>query len=322
MDRIAPATGLIDVEYLGRSRYIGCALLEDDLPAIIDPGPAVSLDGLERGLEEAGLGLGDLAAILLTHIHLDHAGATGSIVQRNPGIRVHVHERGARHLADPSRLLTSARRLYGEEMDRLWGEFLPVPEENLEPLSGGEVLQVAGRDMEVAYTPGHASHHVGYFDPTTRIAFVGDTAGIRIAGVNFVLPVTPPPDIDLEAWDESQRQIEAWHPERLFVTHFGPGDHAQAHLAEHRERLSRWADSVRRGLDGNETEARAIERFVGEVEEELARHLSPGQAELYRQGGAPEMSWHGLARYWRKRGVGVEPGPMGSAGAAARDPSY
>lgn len=318
MDRVADGTGLIDVEYLGGHRYIGCALLEDHRPAIIDPGPAVSLPSLERGLEEAGLGLGDLDAILLTHIHLDHAGATGTLVQRNPKLRVHVHERGAGHLADPSRLLSSARRLYGEEMDRLWGEFLAVPEENLRPLSGGEVLEVAGRDLEVAYTPGHAAHHVGYFDPTTRLAFVGDTAGVRIAGVNFVLPVTPPPDIDLEAWDESQRQIEAWHPERLFVTHFGPGDHAQAHLAEHRERLSRWADSVRRGLDGEESEDEAIARFLREVDEELDKHLTPEQAELYRQGGAPEMSWHGLARYWRKRGVGIEPGPMGAAGSRAR----
>ncbi len=205
-------TRIIDVEYLGKRQFIACALLEGNGPAIVDPGPTVSFAKLEEGLRRAGISIDDLETVLLTHIHLDHAGATGTIVQRNPRIEVCVHERGARHMIDPSRLLASAELLYGDQMDTMWGEFLAVPEDNVRVLSGGETLEVAGRRVEVAYTPGHASHHVSYLDTSTGTAFVGDTAGIRIANLPLVQPVTPPPDIDLEGWDESIQKIEAWMP--------------------------------------------------------------------------------------------------------------
>jgi len=292
-------TRTIDVEYLGSERYIACCLLQGDGPVIVDPGPAVSLGKLEAGLSQAGLELEDLAGILLTHIHLDHAGATGTIVARNPRAKVYVHARGARHMVSPERLLRSAERLYGDEMDALWGEFLAVPEANVVALEGGEALQVADRNVEVAYTPGHASHHVSYLDTSTGTAFVGDTTGIRIDGNPFVLPVTPPPDIDLEAWEDSLRKIEAWDPERLYVTHFGAAPGVAGHLEQFRERLEGWATTVQQGMQSNETEAACIASFTDEVVQQLRGSLPDETVPLYQQGGAPEMSWHGLARYWR-----------------------
>ena len=200
---------LIDVRHLGRERVIGCWEVDGIL---IDPGPTSSLENLIEAL-------GDQRprALLLTHIHLDHAGASGSIVRRWPDLRVYVHEIGARHLADPAKLLASAARLYGDQMDRLWGDVLPVPQENLRPLRGGE--EVLG--FRVAYTPGHASHHVSYLHPPTGRAFVGDTAAVRIPPSDFVLPPTPPPDIDLELWEDSIDSILDWQPDSLGLTHFG-----------------------------------------------------------------------------------------------------
>ena len=292
---------IIDVEYLGRQQFIACALLEGDGPAIIDPGPTVSLAKLEEGLGRAGISIDDLETVLLTHIHLDHAGATGTIVKRNPRIKVCVHERGARHMIDPSRLLASAELLYGDEMEAMWGDFLAVPQDNVVALSGGETLELAGRRMEVAYTPGHAAHHVSYLDTSTGTAFVGDTAGIRIANMPLVLPVTPPPDIDLEGWDESLRKIEAWTPERLFVTHFGPAEGVDDHLAEFRSGLHDWAQQVRNDLETGADQERSIDEFTDSVVELLEQGLPADHVALYQQGGAPEMSWLGLARYWRKK---------------------
>jgi glyoxylase-like metal-dependent hydrolase (beta-lactamase superfamily II) len=294
-------TQVIDVEYLGNEHYIACALLEGDAPVIVDPGPTVSLAKLEEGLSRHGLSLDDLAGVLLTHIHLDHAGAAGSIVKRNPRIDIYVHQRGARHMVDPRRLLNSAERLYGDRMDELWGEFLAVPADNVRALAGGETLRLAGRRLEVAYTPGHASHHVSYLDDTTGTAFVGDTAGIRIAGNPYVLPVTPPPDVDLEIWETSLRKIEAWDPKRLFVTHFGAAEGVEEHLQQFRRGLHEWATIVRDGLASNRTDEECVETFTAGVIAGLEERLPQETIPLYQQGGAPDMSWHGLARYWKKK---------------------
>jgi glyoxylase-like metal-dependent hydrolase (beta-lactamase superfamily II) len=296
-----PATRTLDIEYLGRKRYIACCLLEGNDPVIVDPGPTVSLPRLEAGLRAVGMALEDLAGVLLTHIHLDHAGAAGTIVAHNPRVRVYVHERGARHMIEPERLLRSAERLYGDQMDTLWGEFLAVPEGNVHALTGGETLTLAGRRIEVAYTPGHASHHVSYLDDSTGTAFVGDTTGIRIDGHPFVLPVTPPPDIDLAAWESSLRKIEAWRPRHLYLTHFGPAAGVPEHLEQFRSRLQQWASTVREGLASAHDDEARIEAFTAGVLDDLDARLPPEVGTLYRQGGAPDLSWHGLARYWRKK---------------------
>jgi glyoxylase-like metal-dependent hydrolase (beta-lactamase superfamily II) len=241
-----------------------------------------------------------LTAILLTHIHLDHAGATGTLVRENPRLRVYVHERGAPHMIKPVRLLESALRLYGDKMDFLWGEFLAVPEENIQALSGGERLAVCGRTLAVEYTPGHASHHVSYFDDASGIAFTGDTAGIRIANRPSIIPPTPPPDIDLDLWAESLQLIAGRKPGRLFLTHFGIAEPVEEHLARFTEQLHNWAGRVRASLQLEADDSERARRFASEVFEDLKRELPHSEAERYLKGAAPEMCWHGLARYWRR----------------------
>ena len=299
---IAANTTLIDVEYLGNPNIIAACLLEGEgNVAIVDPGPASAVDTLRNKLDQLGVGVKGLDSILLTHIHLDHAGATGTLVRENPRIRVYVHERGAPKMVDPTKLLDSARRLYGDQMDRLWGEFLPVPPENVCALAGGERLSLGGRQLEVAYTPGHASHHVSYFDAATGLAFVGDTAGIRIADGQTILPITPPPDIDVEAFSRSWEKIREWGPERLFITHFGPASRVHEHLEELRERLEEWSVAVHESLKQGESDAERAERFAQQVSAKLRQQLSERDASRYVRGAALDLCWSGLARYWRKR---------------------
>jgi glyoxylase-like metal-dependent hydrolase (beta-lactamase superfamily II) len=209
-------------------------------------------------------------------------------VRRWPDLEVYVHERGAPHLANPDRLLESARRLYGDDMDRLWGEFLAVPESQLRILTGGETL--FGGEFEVAYTPGHASHHVSYLHGDT--AFVGDVGGVRITTPSLTIPPTPPPDIDLEAWHESIQLVASWGPERLAMTHFGPSEDVGAQLAELGERLDDWAARVRE---------QDVETFIAGIREEIRGGAEPGTADAYEQAAAPQQLYAGLERYWRKR---------------------
>ena len=304
MENIAPKTTLLDVEYLGNPKVIAACLIEGEgSVALVDPGPTSALPTLRKKLDQLGLGVAGLDTILLTHIHLDHAGATGTLVRENPRIRVYVHERGAPHMVNPSRLLASAERLYGAEMDRLWGEFLPVPLPNIRTLTGGERVNIGGRELEVAYTPGHASHHVTYFDTPTGMAFVGDTSGIRIANGQTILPITPPPDIDLDGWARSWELIQARRPERLFLTHFGAAERVAEHLAELRERLEEWSAAVRDSLKNGENDAKRATQFAQQVTEKLKGRMSERDALRYAKGAALESCWYGLARYWRKRGA-------------------
>lgn len=302
MEEIAPKTTLIDVDYLGKPKVIAACLIESQgAAAIVDPGPSSAVATLRNKLEHLGLGVKGLDTILLTHIHLDHAGATGTLVKENPRIRVYVHERGATHMVDPTKLLNSAQRLYGDQMDRLWGEFLPVPAGNVFELAGGEQVSIGGRRLDVVYTPGHASHHVSYFESATGLAFVGDTAGIRIANGQTIFPITPPPDIDLEAWPQSWQKIRERKPERLFLTHFGPADRVLDHLEELRERLEEWSVAVHESLKEGTDDAECAARFTQQVAAKLKQHLSEQDTERYVRGAAVDLCWYGLARYWRKR---------------------
>ena len=277
-------TRLIDVMHLGRPRVIGAWLVGD---AVIDPGPTSCLDTLLQGLDGARP-----RALLLTHIHLDHAGASGSLVERWPDLEVYVHERGARHLVSPDRLLDSARQLYGEDMDRLWGDMVPVPEENIHVLGGGETL-LSG-EFEVAYTPGHASHHVSFLHDGT--AFVGDVGGVRIAGAPLTIPPSPPPDIDVEKWHGSIELIRGWKPRRLVMTHFGESDDVEHQLDKVERRLDDWAARARE---------QDLEAFVAGVREEIAEHVDADTAAAYEQAAPPEQLYAGLERYWRKRADAV-----------------
>ena len=300
---VSPADTIpIDVNFLGRPQAIAACLLRGASGlAVIDPGPESTLPALRAGLTAQGVSVSDLDAILLTHIHFDHAGATGTLVRENPRLAVYVHEKGAPHMADPAKLLSSAGRLYGDAMHRLYGEFIPVPQENLRILKGGEKISIGSRDLDVLYTPGHASHHVSYVDGVRGIAFVGDTAGIRISGQPFVMPVTPPPDINLETWQVSIGLIRSVQPGSLFVTHFGFAPDPANHLREHMTRLEWWAEVVRESLQGGADDAALSAQFVARVSEDMRSHLSEKEIFNYANTGGLGLSFLGLARYWRKR---------------------
>lgn len=297
--RIANGVTLVDVKYRGKPGYIAACVIDTGGGLVlVDPGPTVSLDAVRKGLDLLGADIGDVSAILLTHIHLDHAGGTGSLLRRNPAIQVYVHARGARHLADPTRLVESATRIYGDRMAELWGEVAPVPADRLTSLDGGEQVRLGQRLFRVAYTPGHAVHHVSYLDTTSGMAFVGDAAGLLLVGGRFALPVTPPPDIDLEAWRTSHQAIRKWKPARLFHTHFGPGDDPATHLDRHLGMLEDWAVRVRKSLDAPGSDAERAEQFKDSVVADFEALLGEDQAARVGFGGVRD-SWHGLARYWR-----------------------
>jgi len=292
---------VIDVEHLGRPHVIGCWQVDE---ALVDPGPESSLQTLLDALGDERPG-----ALLLTHIHLDHAAATGALVRRWPELEVYVHERGAPHLVDPTRLLASAERLYGDQMERLWGEIVPVPEANVRPLAGGE--RVLG--MRVAYTPGHASHHVSYLHEQSGTAFVGDVAAVKIPGVDLIVPPTPPPDIDIETWIASIELVEGWKPERLALTHFGAIDDPLPHLALVKQRL-REEEDLARELSDADYETRHRERVT-------AASTSDDAAAEMIQCVPPQYQWRGLNRYWTKlqeRGAASALKP--NAPASARPP--
>jgi glyoxylase-like metal-dependent hydrolase (beta-lactamase superfamily II) len=271
----------IDVRHLGRDRVICCWRVGD---VLVDPGPTSSLEAVLEALDGR-----QPRALLLTHIHLDHAGASGTLVERWPDLEVYVHERGAPHLERPEKLLESAKRLYGEDMDRLWGETKSVPEANLRVLSGGETVLDG---FEVEYTPGHASHHVSYFHD--GVAYVGDTGGVRIEPAALPIPPTPPPDIDLEKWHASLDLIAGRKPERLALTHFGAWEDVDYQLGTISRRLDAWAELAR-----DRGEAGFIEAITDEVaraaEEDLDTEAS------YMQAAPPDQLYAGLARYWKKR---------------------
>jgi glyoxylase-like metal-dependent hydrolase (beta-lactamase superfamily II) len=294
----------LDLGFLGRPGAIAAGLLAAPGGLVlVDPGPASTLDALRAELARYGHRPADVDTLLITHIHLDHSGAVGLLVRENPRLQVYVHTRGAPHVVDPSKLISSASRLYGDEMHRLWGEILPVPAENVHALDGGEVLRIAGVEVRVAYTPGHAVHHVSYFETSGGTAFAGDTGGIRVGQPLLVLPPTPPPDIDVEAWDASLELVRAWKPRRVFITHFGGFDDPLEHLADLEDRLHDMANTVRallldQGLDDAERQRRFVDRMVATFRERL-----PDEELVRRYETAVPLHhyWQGLARYWQKR---------------------
>jgi glyoxylase-like metal-dependent hydrolase (beta-lactamase superfamily II) len=272
---------LIDLHFGTRERAIGVYLVEtSDGVALFDCGPTSTLPTLEAGLAENGLALDDVRHLLLSHIHLDHAGAAGPLVRRHPGLTVWVSEIGAPHLVDPSRLERSARRLYGDLFDPLWGELAPVPEANVR-IASGDVL-----GWEAFPTQGHASHHISYLRDGTLLA--GDAAGVRMPGADYVLPVSPPPDLDVEAWHATVSAIRERAPERLALIHFGVHEDVTSHLDRLETELDRWAARVHDGM--------SQEAFV---EEALAD--AGEDAEAYDRVAPFWQSWHGLKRYWETR---------------------
>lgn len=298
-------TDYIDLKFRGSSRVIATAVLMGaDGVTLVDPGPTSCLHTLEAALKERGCNLRDVRTLLLTHIHLDHAGAAGTIAERVPGLRVYVHERGAPHMIDPAKLLASATRLYGDQMNTLWGAFQPVPADSVKALQGGERLTLGALTLKVAYTPGHAKHHVSYLDERTGLAYVGDTGGIRVSGDYLIAP-TPPPDIDLPAWRDSLDVIDAWQPVSLFLTHFGEVTPARAHLARFRTTLAAAAEVVRMSLQVAGTDDDRTRWFVEHMRRDVRLSMPEHEARATELAAPFEQLWQGLARYWSKQAPAV-----------------
>jgi len=257
----------------------------EDGPALFDCGPTTCIPALKVGLAQRGLELTDIRHLLLSHIHLDHAGAAGALVREHPALQVHVSEVGAPHLVDPGRLERSARRLYGEAFDPLWGELAPVPEANVHIVSD----RVLGLDCFP--TPGHASHHVSYLSEDGTL-YAGDAAGVRIVPWRHVLPVSPPPDFDLEIWERTLAEIERRQPERLALIHFGVATDVADHLALIREELHRWVERVRLGATD--------EDFVRAGRDDIASRVDD-DGDVWEKAAPLWQSYLGLVRYWEKR---------------------
>ena len=272
----------LDLLHLGRERVIGAYLLDTaEGPALFDCGPTTCVPALKAALRDRGLELQDVPHLLLSHVHLDHAGAAGVLVREHPGLQVHVSPIGAPHLVDPTRLEKSARRLYGAEFDTLWGELAPVPMENIRE-TGDQVL-----GLDCFPSPGHASHHVCYVDRDGTL-YAGDATGVRIQPSRFVLPPTPPPEFDLAVWESTLDEIERRDAQRLALIHFGVADDPIEHLAALRMRLRSWTALVGDGTTEEEFEATALA--------ELGDDAPP-----YVQAMPPWQSYAGLRRYWEKR---------------------
>jgi len=275
----------IDLLHAGAEKTVGSYLLDtSEGLALFDCGPSSCVPALEAGLRSRGVELAEIRNLLLSHIHLDHAGAAGTLARENPGLTVWVSEVGAPHLVDPSRLERSARRLYGEHFDELWGELAPVPEANVR-IVGDSVL-----GLDCFPTTGHASHHVSYLHEDGTL-YAGDAAGVRIQPHRGVFPPTPPPDIDVEGWHRTLEEIDQRAPERLALIHFGVADDVARHLAELRERLDTWANRVEAGA----TEADFVE---------AARADLPGEADAYDRAMPFWQSYAGLSRWAEKRREG------------------
>ena len=292
----------IDVRHLGRVTYVASQLLATDAgPVLLDTGPGSTLPTLTAELGSLGVRVKDLHAILLSHIHFDHAGATGLLVDENPNIVVYVHELGAKHLINPAKLVASATRVFGDDMDRLWGRFLPVPAAQVRPLVGGETIWLGGRRFDVLHTPGHAVHHVAYYDVADRTAYVGDNGGIRMPALPVTMPVTPPPDFHLDDWLASLDRIEAWAPRRLFSTHYGFDDDPTSHFADLRQGLRDWTQAARRLLAEDLPDTIRADRFDEYVAHWLADKADPEAIHAAREFSNFRASYHGLAWYWKKK---------------------
>jgi glyoxylase-like metal-dependent hydrolase (beta-lactamase superfamily II) len=292
---------LIDLHFLGYPQAIAAYLLIDEREAaLVEVGPTSTLNTLLGALEQAGVSLQRLRHLLVTHIHLDHAGALGVLMRRLPEAVCYVHPVGAPHLADPSRLIASASRLYGTLMDTLWGAVLPVPSDRIRVVHDGERIEVAGRTLVALDTPGHARHHHAYLDEASGLLFAGDIAGVRMPNTTYVRPPTPPPELDLEAWQASLAKLRALPIHQLALTHFGVFEDVSRHLDELEHRLLQWGEFTRQLVEQGLSDEQIIEAVQAYGNAEMqALGVEPSSYDL---GAGYQLIAMGYARYWRKRG--------------------
>jgi len=292
---------LIDTLHNGHPGTIGVFLLAlpDGGHALVETGPGITIPEVSAGLTAAGASLTDLRYVLVTHIHLDHAGAAGAIA-RLSGAELIVHEVGAPHLIDPSRLMASATRVYGDALAGLWGTMEPAPAATVRAVAGGERLALGGLRVDVHYTPGHASHHVSYLTGDGTL-FAGDVAGVLLAGCPIIRPALAPPELDLEAAENSLATLRALRPDRMLLTHFGPVPDVDAHLTAVAQRNRLWEAAVIAGLDAGEDQATLTRRLQALEDRELDEAgVAPGIAARYKQTSDAAMTVGGLSRYLTK----------------------
>ena len=302
--RVEDAGGVyvIDSRHMGNEGTVAVFLVpgEGRKFSLVETGPASTLEAVKAGVAEAGFDLNDLETVLLTHIHLDHAGAAGALAAES-GATVYVHEIGAPHLIDPNRLMASATRIYGDMMDTLWGPMTPIPEAQITALQGGETLKLGGRTFQVIYTPGHASHHVAYLLDEDAL-FTGDAAAIHLKGSSVVRPALPPPEVDLETWRESAETMLAAKPKRLLLTHFGEVTDVETHLRRVPERNGAWAEVILEGMRAGEDDEALVERIADYGNAELlADNAQPEVVARHQVTSNYAMTVLGVTRYWRKR---------------------
>jgi len=296
-------TWQISLPFQEEEEIIGSYLLSggNEL-AVIDPGPGSMLEPLLDAIKQAGFDPQDVTHLLATHVHLDHAGAVGSLVKHMPKAKVYAHSKGAPHLLDTTKVVASATRIYGDRMQQLWGEIESTPADRLQTIEGGDILNVAGRRLEVHYTPGHAVHHVVFFDAHSGDLFAGDTAGVRLQGVDYVRPPTPPPDIDLEAWFDSIDTIKKLRPDVLYLGHFGATRNATQHLERLREQLITWGNSVLEAMRSGKSEQEILDLLIAHTEPMLQRVTNdPNALKRYEIATNYAMTVQGYMRYWRKK---------------------
>lgn len=293
----------IDLNFQGLPEVIASYLIRDGgEAALVEVGPTTTLDTLIDGIQQVGIDPDEITKLIVTHIHLDHAGASGTFMRRFPRARLYVHEIGAPHMVDPTKLLVSAGRIWGDNMDRLWGPVEPVPQDRIVTVADGQAIRVGRLELRALYTPGHASHHLAYHLVDRDAVFTGDVAGVRLPHMQYVRPPTPPPDVDLEAWQQSVDRIRALEPHTLLLTHFGPFTDVDRHLEDNMRRLHKWAEFVHAQSErGAERDA-----IIGELQlhgdDGLAAEQDDASTlERYELATPYFMTVDGLLRYWRKR---------------------
>ena len=295
----------LDTIYQGEPGVIASFLLSGvGGLALVDVGSGASVDRVLAGIRAAGHAPGAVEHILLTHVHLDHAGATGTLLRSMPNARVYVHRVGAPHLIDPSKLLNSAQRIYGADMDRLWGHTEPVPADRITVLSDEETVRAGGRTLRALYTPGHATHHIAFYDESQHTAFTGDVAGVRLQGSSFVRPPTPPPDLDLEDWGASIARLEALRLDMIYLPHFGPAGGVAEHLAQLRHNLLEWGELMLVGLRAGKDDAELARDLAASSDPNLLASTPGAKDDLlerYELATNYLMSAQGYVRYYRKR---------------------
>jgi glyoxylase-like metal-dependent hydrolase (beta-lactamase superfamily II) len=299
---LEPDLWRLDLEFQRTAGVVAAYLITDRYGhTLVETGPGSTLPALERAVNAAGAELDDVTQLLVTHIHLDHAGAAGALLRRLPQARLFVHPLGAPHMIDPTKLIASATRIYGDRMDLLWGAFEPCPSERVVTLADGADVRCGRRTLQALHTPGHASHHIAFLDAEHGTVFTGDLAGVRLDGATYVRPPTPPPDLDIEAWHASVDRLRAANPRALDLTHFGRFADPTRHLDELMRRLDQWTAWVGKRLSEGATPETMVHELKDRSDAEiLGQSADPSLAEAYELATPSGMTVDGLVRYLKR----------------------